>query len=460
MRPGKEGFDTERSRGVGGKTMLWNAVALRFSQRDFKGRTYDGAGEDWPVAYQDIAPVLRPDRARGRRLRQPRRSGGSARRSLPSTGSTQVQRRDPETCRRLARRPDRARAQGHAHGADEGTPGVPFLRQLHGGLRRRREVQLGGRAHRRPPSRAGRVTVFHDSVAREVLISDENRAIGVRYLHRVHQREGDVRGRAVVVACACVQSVALLMMSRSARYPTGLANSSGQLGRHFIPHFTGGIECVLNDLRGKTSANDEGFLDHAYLPSFVHQDKARGYARSFGAQFNYQNHRFAGWAKAMPGFGKAYKASVKAAYPAILDFTPYGEMLPNPGSYVDLDPDRRDKFGLPLARRHVQWGANEEKLFNDMVRWSLRILERAGAEILTVPAAPATNHELGGCRMGADARTSIVDRDCRAHDVSNLYVVDGSVFPSASEKNPTHTIMALAARAADHIAGRMRRGEL
>ena len=134
----------------------------------------------------------------------------------------------------------------------------------------------------------------------------------------------------------------------------------------------------------------------------MHTNKERGYARSFGAQFNYQNHRFAGWAKAMPGFGKAYKESVKAAYPAFLDFTPYGEMLPNAGSYVDLDPDRRDKFGLPLARRHVQWGANEEKLFNDMVRWSLTILERAGAEILTVPAAPATNHELGGCRMGAD----------------------------------------------------------
>ena len=314
--------------------------------------------------------------------------------------------------------------------------------------------------HIAPAEKSGQVTVFHDSVAREVLVSKENRAIGVRYQHRVHQREGEVRGRAVVVACACVQSVALLLMSTSARYPTGLANSSGQLGRHFIPHFTGGIECVLHDLRGKAPTNDEGFLDHGYLPSFVHRNKARGYARSFGAQFNYQNHRFAGWAKAMPGFGKAYKASVKAAYPAILDFTPYGEMLPNAGSYVDLDPERRDKFGLPLARRHVQWGSNEEKLFNDMVRWSLRILERAGAEILTVPAAPATNHELGGCRMGPDPRTSIVDRDCRTHDVPNLYVVDGSVFPSASEKNPTHTIMALAARAADHIAGRMKRGEL
>ena len=81
--------------------------------------------------------------------------------------------------------------------------------------------------------------------------------------------------------CSGLQSVALLLMSTSQRYPTGLANSNGQLGRHFIPHFTGGIECVLNDLRGKPAVNDEGFLDHGYLPSFVHRDKARGYARHF-----------------------------------------------------------------------------------------------------------------------------------------------------------------------------------
>jgi choline dehydrogenase-like flavoprotein len=108
----------------------------------------------------------------------------------------------------------------------------------------------------------------------------------------------------------------------------------------------------------------------------------------------------------------------------------------------------------------VQWGANDEALFNDMVGWSLEILEQAGAEILSVPAGPATNHELGGCRMGTDPRTSVLNAQCRAHDLPNLYVVDGSVFPSASEKNPTHTIMALAARTADDISGRLQRGEL
>ena len=107
----------------------------------------------------------------------------------------------------------------------------------------------------------------------------------------------------------------------------------------------------------------------------------------------------------------------------------------------------------------VKWAENDHKIFADMQRWSVEILKSAGAEIHTVSAKPATNHELGGCRMGSDARTSVVNADCRTHDVPNLYVVDGSVFPSASEKNPTLTIMALAARLADHMAETMRRGD-
>jgi choline dehydrogenase-like flavoprotein len=143
-----------------------------------------------------------------------------------------------------------------------------------------------------------------------------------------------------------------------------------------------------------------------------------------------------------------------------VDFTPYGEMVPNRETFVDLDHDHLDEFGLPTARRHLQYGENDWKLFHDMLNWSQQILEAAGAEILSVPTQPATNHELGGCRMGSDPRTSVVNADCRTHDVPNLYIVDGSVFPSASEKNPTHTIMALAARTADHLAGRLSRGEL
>jgi choline dehydrogenase-like flavoprotein len=141
-------------------------------------------------------------------------------------------------------------------------------------------------------------------------------------------------------------------------------------------------------------------------------------------------------------------------------FSPYGEMLPNARSFVDLDWGKKDEFGLPAARRTAWWGENDKKIFADMQGWSRRILEASGAEILKVYEEPRTNHELGGARMGTDPKTSVVNGDCRTHDVENLYVLDGSVFPSASEKNPTLTIMALAARAAAHIGGRLQRREM
>jgi choline dehydrogenase-like flavoprotein len=459
MKPGKEGFDSERSRGVGGKTMLWNAVSLRLSQRDFKGKTYEGAGEDWPIDYADIAPFYEQIEKEvgvcGHADGLEDLPDGVFLPPVPLKCSDEILQR---AARAFGARLVHVRKATLTVAANL-RPACHFCGNCMAGCDVVAKYNSAD-VHIAPAEAAGQVTVFHDCIVLEVLLSDENRATGVRYLHRVHRKEGEVRGRAVVLACACAQSIALLLMSSSRRYPTGLANSSGYVGKAFIPHFTGGIDCVLEDLRGTRPTNDEGFLDHAYMPSFVHGKRDRGYARSFGAQLNYQNRRLAGWAKTLPGIGRTYKAAVKAAYPAYVQFTPYGEMLPNTGSYVDLDPERKDTFGLPLARRHVTWGENEERLFNDMVRWSLRILERAGAEILTVPAAPAPNHELGGCRMGADPKTSVVNRDCRTHDVPNLYVVDGSVFPSASEKNPTLTIMALAARAAGHIAERLRTGDL
>jgi glucoside 3-dehydrogenase (cytochrome c) catalytic subunit len=458
MNPGKEGFDSERSRGVGGKTLLWNAVALRLSPRDFKGRTFEGAGEDWPIGYADLAPyytaIEREVGVCGNRDGLEDLPDGEFLPPVPLKCSDEILQRAATALGarfiqvRKATLTVPMNLRPACHFCGNCMAGCDVVAKYNSA-----DVHIG------PAEESGRVTVFPNCIVREVTISDENRATGVRYVHRQHRQEGEVRGRAVVVACACVQSIALLLMSTSSRYPTGLANSSGQLGKHFIPHFTGGIECVLDGLRGTTPTNDEGFLDHAYLPSFMHR-RQRGYARSFGAQLNYQNRRLAGWAKTIGGFGRGYKAAVKAAYPAFVQFTPYGEMLPNAGSFVDLDATQTDQFGLPLARRHVSWGSNEDALFNDMVRWSLSLLDKAGAEILSVPAGPATNHEIGGCRMGSDPRTSVVDANCCAHDVRNLYVVDASVFPSASEKNPTHTIMALAARAAEHLGDRMQKGEL
>jgi choline dehydrogenase-like flavoprotein len=457
MRPGVAGFDGERSRGVGGKTMLWNAVAWRLSHRDFKGRSIDGAGEDWPIDYSDLAPyydrIEREVGVCGNLDHLEDLPDGIFLPPVPLKCSDQIVKRGAAKLGvkvihvRKATRSVAAGARPACHFCGNCMAGCDVVAKYN-----------SADVHMKPALKTGHLEIRSDSVVREVLVSGENRVTGVRYLDRTTLAEGEVRARYVVVACACVQSVALLLMSKSRLYPNGLANSSGELGRNFIPHFTGGVQCFLTDLMGKPTTDDEGFLDHAYVPSFMHARK-RDYARSFGVQFNYQNRRAVGWARSIAGFGKEYKQAVKERYPAFLTFSPYGEMLPNRQSFVDLDYEKKDPYGLPMARRHVLWGENDRKIFADMQRWSQEILKSAGAEILSVSEKPVTNHELGGCRMGTDPRTSVVNADCRSHDVSNLYVVDGSVFPSASEKNPTLTIMALAARVAERIGEAMKGGK-
>lgn len=459
MKPGKFGFESERSRGLGGKSLTWNAVAWRFSQRDFKGNRHDsGAGEDWPIDYKDIAPYYdKVEREVGvcgnldgledlpDGLFLPpvpmKCSDLLVKRGAAKLGIKVIHVRKSTLSRPMSGRPA-------CHFCGNCMAGCDVVAKYN-----------SYDVHMRPALSTGKLTLLPDSVVREVVVNSENRVTGVKFLHRTTKVEGEVRGKVVAVTAACAQSIALLLMSKSRLYPNGLANSSGELGKNFIPHFTGGVQVFLKDLVGKPAANDEGFLDHAYVPSFMHGRK-RDYARSFGIQFNYQNRRSVGWARDIPGFGADYKKAVRERYPAFLTFSPYGEQIPNKNTYVDLDYEKVDAYGLPMARRVVTWEENDWRIFRDMTRWSQEILLSAGAEILSVSNQPQTNHELGGARMGTDPKRSVVNQYCQSHDVPNLYVCDGSVFPSASEKNPTHTIMALAARTADHIAETLKKGKV
>ena len=458
MKPGKDGFTSERSRGVGGKSMLWNAVAWRQSHRDFKGRSIDGVGEDWPIDYPDLAPyydkIEREVGVCGNLDHLEDLPDGIFLPPAPMKRSDLLIKRGAE---KLGVKVIHVRKSTLTR-ARSGRPACHYCGNCMAGCDVAAKYNSAD-VHMNPALKTGKLEIRPNCVAREVVVSNNNKVTGVRYIDRLTKKENEVQARSVVVSCACVQSVALLLMSKSRLYPTGLGNSSGHLGKDFIPHFTGGVELFLKDLIGKPASNDEGFLDHAYIPSFMHKRK-RDYARSFGMQFNYQNRRSVGWARALPGFGKDYKEAVKDRYPAYVVLSPYGEMLPNPGSFIDLDESNKDDWGLPTARRTVAYSDNDMKIFHDMSDWARRIGESAGAEILSVSSQPRTNHELGGARMGSDPRRSVLNSYCQSHDVPNLYVVDGSVFPSASEKNPTHTMMALAARTAENIASRLKRREI
>jgi choline dehydrogenase-like flavoprotein len=458
MKPGKPGFDAERSRGLGGKTMLWNAVALRFSQRDFKGKQHDGAGEDWPVTYADMKPYY--DRIES---------------EVGVCGNYDHLEDLPDG---IFLPPVPLKCSDVAIQKGAAKLGVQVIHVRKATLTRARKTRpachfcgncMSGcdvaakynslDAQMTPALKTGKLTLRQNSIVYDLKVSGEARVNEVHYFDRETRAQGIAKGRVVVVACACAQSVALLLMSKSSRFPTGLGNSSGELGKNFIPHITAGFELFLKDFIGKPDVNDEGFLDHAYIPSFMHNRK-RDYPRSFGIQFNYQNHRTAGWTRSIKGMGKSYKDSIKAHYPAYLTFTGYHEMLPNKDSYIDLDPENLDQYGLPRARRHWKLADDDWKLHNDMNKWCREILVASNAEIHSTSPEPATNHEVGGCRMGADPKTSVLNEFCRSHDIPNLYVVDASAFPSSSEKNPTLTIMALASRTADHIADRLKKREV
>jgi choline dehydrogenase-like flavoprotein len=458
MAPGVAGFEDERTRGVGGKTLLWNAVAWRLSPRDFKGYTFEGAGVDWPIEYLDLAPyydqIEREVGVCGNADHLEDLPDGIFLPPMAMRCSDKIIQRGAE---RLGikvihvRKATLTRPRGDrpaCHYCGNCMAGCDVVAKYNSA-----DVQMI------PACSTGKLTIFHDSVVREVILAAGNRVGGVAYLNRRTLQAGEVRARSVVVSCACVQSVALLLMSKSRHFPTGLANSSGQLGKNYIPHFTGDFQGFARELIGTPVVNEEGALDHAYIPSYMHPRK-RDYARSFGIQFNYHNRRVVPWAKSLDGFGGQLKKSVKKRYSAYVTFSPYGEMLPSSGSMIDLDPDKKDRFGLPKARVHINYGENEQKLFAAMRSEARRILEASNVEVIYDQPHPETNHELGGCRMGPDPRTSVLNGFCQAHDVPNLFVVDGSVFPSASEKNPTHTIMALAARTADYVMERFRKGEM
>ncbi len=458
MRAGKPGFDGERSRGLGGKTQLWNAVSLRFSQRDFKGRDHDGGGENWPFDYAEIAPYY--DRIE---------------REVGVCGNYDHLEDLPDG---IFMPPAPFKCTDLAIKAGAKKLGVDVIHVRKATLTRQSKTRpachfcgncMAGcdvaakynslNVQMMPALKTGKLTLQQNSIVYDLPVSDEAQVKEVHYFDRETRAQGVARGRVVVVACACAQSIALLLMSKSSRFPAGLGNSSGELGKNFIPHITAGFEAFLEEFIGKPTVDDQGFLDHAYIPSFMHTRK-RPYARSFGVQFNYQNHRTAGWARNIKGMGKSYKEAVKARYPAYMVFTGYHEMLPNPDSYIDLDTDALDEYGLPRPRRHWKLGDSDWKLHHDMNKWCQEILEASRAQIESTTPKPATNHEVGGCRMGDDPKRSVVNSFCRSHDIPNLYVVDASVFPSSSEKNPTLTIMALASRAADHIADRLKKQEV
>jgi choline dehydrogenase-like flavoprotein len=461
-------FDLLRVWGRGGKTNVWGRVALRYSDLDFSSAERDGWEISWPIRYKDIAPYYdrvdqligvcggndNLDSLPGSRYHlpppPPRCGERLLQKAAGSLGIPVVSGR-----RAVLTRPHNGHPACHYCGAcGKGCDVGAFFNSSDYLIE--------------PAFETGRVKVIDNAVVARVLNDDEGRASGVQYFDRVTKEERRVRARVVIVAASCIDSTRILLNSKSRQHPNGIGNSNDVTGRYLTEQVRLHMFGFVPELLGGPVQNDDGIGgEHVYLPRFNHRDgRKRDYLRGFGMQFwGCGAAADASFAKSLPGFGADFKKDVKKRYPALVALHPYGEVLPYAENRVTVENSPGDQYGIPIARIEYKYRENERKMAKEMYETAASIMHAAKAEILPYDASSMgipgqAIHEHSTCRMGLDPKRSALNGFCQSHEVKNLFVVDGAAFTTASEKNPTLTILALAWRSTDYLTVEMKAGRL
>ncbi len=455
-----------RGRHLGGRSLMWGRQTYRLSNLDFEANARDQIAIDWPIRYADIAPwydyVEDYIGVSGQALGLAHLPDGKF---LPPMELNCVERLVQDALAKRFRgdrlltigrcailsRPHRGRAACHYCGPCwRGCITRSYFNAIH--------VTL-------PAARAtGRCTIRPNSVVHSLIFDERTRrATGVRAIDAETMQPLEFRGRVVFLCASALESARILLNSRSRSFPTGLANSSGELGRNLMDHLMGGG--ATGTIPGMEDREVFGRRPNGiYVPRFrnvrtQHSEFLRGYGFQGGG---YRK----GWDRGPdePGFGADFKHRLRTPGPWQFTFYGFGECLPRRENYVELDPQTKDKWGIPALRIHAAWSENENKMLQDMAVTAAEMLEAAGAtkiESFVEHNAPGLAiHEMGTARMGRDARTSVLNGHCQAHDVKNLFVTDGACMTSSGCQNPSITYMALTARAAKYAVERMKRGEL
>jgi choline dehydrogenase-like flavoprotein len=308
----------------------------------------------------------------------------------------------------------------------------------------------------------GRCTLVTGAMAYRVLLDqDTHRARGVLYIDRATREPREVFGRAVALCAQTQESVRILFNSATRQDANGLANSSGLLGKGLMTHFSdAGATGELPDFVEKPGA---GGPQRPCSPLLVRFRNLPGgpQAKDFLRGYAYGAYLGAGANPGAPGYGQAYKRAVLEPRPTAITLQGFGECLRYEDNYCDVDPRTVDAWGIPVARIRLTPRANEKALQADMALAAAEMLEAAGARnVRPWTGMRGQAHELGAARMGADPKRSVLTPFLQTHDVRNLFVMDGSGFPSCAWQNPTLTIMALAARSCDFLLGQLKRGDL
>lgn len=471
-----------RSRIEGGRTNHWGRIALRFGPADFRARSTDGIGDDWPISYEELAPYYDkvesyigvfgskenvPNSPDGVFLPPPR----------PRCTETLVKKACDQlhiTCipSRLAILTKDLNGRDPCH----------YCAQCGRGCRTASNFS-SSQVMIPPAAATGRFTMIANAMAREIVVGSSGKVEAVSYVDKTTKTEQRVYAKAVVVAASACESARILLNSRSASFPNGLANSSGVVGRYLTDSVGSHLAGHFPQLENMPIHNHDGVGGmHLYMPWWRFGKKnefLRGYHIEFGGgrympgvgEFDYVcDHE--------EGYGVGLKQRCRSSYGSFIGFSGRGEMIPNENCFCEIDPGVKDKWGIPVLRFHWQWAENELKMAADMQETFRSIIETAGGTVVVGtrrslprsgepearPSSISTGgeiiHELGTVRMGSDPKTSALNAHCQAHDVKNLFVADAAPFVTNPDKNPTLTILALAWRTSEYLLDQAKKGEI
>jgi choline dehydrogenase-like flavoprotein len=454
-----------RGHQLGGRSLTWGRQSYRLSGLNFEENARDGFGCDWPIRYEDLEPwyatVEKFIGVSGEALGNPQSPDGVY---------------QPPMAMNL---PERIFAEQLAHSYPNRRLSVARLANLTASLSGRAPCQLRDNCARGcswggyfstlsstlPAARAtGRLTLRTDSIVHSVIYDPKRRrAAGVRVIDAKTHATREYRARLVVLCASAFESVRIMLNSSSEDFPTGIANSSGTLGKFIMDHHPSHV--ALADVEGpRLKTYRGGRPGPLFMPRFVNLDEER---RDFVR--GYQINAFAypqGWQRglSMPGFGPDFKHSLRSTNQWTMLMIAQCEMLPNEKNMLRLDASVKDAWGVPALHIDVQFGDNDRKMARDATREVTDMMERgAGTKpnVIPIDAIPGgTIHEMGGARMGRNPKDSVLNGWNQTHDVKNLLVTDGAAMTSSSCANPSLTYMALTARACAHAVEELKQGKI
>lgn len=461
-------FDWYRGYQVGGRSLLWGRQSYRLSEMDLTANAREGIAVDWPIRYADLAPwydhVERFAGIAGSREGLAHLPDGQFQPAMPLNCGEQL------VADRLARQYDGARRiiPGRTANLTQALSGrAPCQYRNACWLGCPYGAYFSTQSSTLPAAmKTGRLTLRPHAIATEVLYDrDRKRATGVRVLDAVTNETVEYAARIVFLCASALNSTWLLMRSATDVWPDGLGSSSGELGHNVMDHhFRAGAQGRLDeaslDDRTVEGRRPTGF----YIPRYrnVGGDR-RDYLRGFGYQGGAGRD---GWSRAVAelGVGAAFKDAMARPGAWNIGGTAFGEMLPDHRNRVTLDPEKRDKWGLPVLRMDVATGENERLMRRDMIADMADMLERCGVkdvETFDNEYFPGMGiHEMGTARMGRSPKSSVLNAHNQVWDAPNVFVTDGACMTSAGCQNPSLTYMALTARAADHAVGELSRRNL